>query len=116
MNELSGMDEHRDELVARELFRMILDEVLDREVHHHRVRGQKGQFEDLDPGEPSGRISRQCPDDIDDAVVGLVDQRGGLTAKVHGGINVDLQSAAGIRFDLFHPRRQHHGVAGRHGR
>ena len=113
---MPGVNEDGDELVALELFRMIFDEVLYREIHYYRVRGQKGQFEDFDSGKPARCVPRQGPGDVHDTVVGLVDQRRRLTAQVHRGVDVDLQASAGIRFDLFHPGRQHHGVAGRHGR
>ena len=71
-------------------------------VDQRAARGGERQLEGLRGGEAARRVAGQRPDDVDDAVLGLVVELGRRAAELHGGKDVDLQST--LRVGLHLPR------------
>jgi hypothetical protein len=70
-------------------------------VHHER------KLERLDARETACRVAGEGPDDVDHAVLGLVIELHGRSAQLHGGVALELDAAARLLLDLFHPRLVH---------
>jgi hypothetical protein len=78
-----------------------------------RLRGRLGvvhhewQLEHFDAGEATRGVGGQRPDDVDDAVLGLVVQLHRRATELHRRIALELDAPAGLLLDLFHPRLVH---------
>ena len=89
-------------------------------VLEHVVHGEVGRLDVVDINarklkhlgarEKAGRVAIDRPDNIDNAVAGLLDQLRRATAERHGGVDLDLHPAAGIFLDLLRPGLQHLSV------
>jgi hypothetical protein len=80
------------------------------------ARRDKWQLEHFGRWETPRRRSRQRPDDVDDAVPGLIVQLRWRTPELHGWKDVDLDLSARVLLDHFRPWRQHLGVTVGHRR
>ena len=94
-----------EELDAGELVHRIgFDEFVERDGGRLALGDHEGQLEHFRFGEAAGRVAEHGPDQIDDAVLGLVVEVGRRAAELHGRIELELQPAArGVRHAL-HPR------------
>jgi hypothetical protein len=57
-------------------------------VHHER------QLKGFDARETSGRVAWHGPDDVDDTILGLVEELWRRATELHGGIAFELDAAA----------------------
>ena len=75
-------------------------------VHERLAVRHEGQFEGLADREAAGRVARQGPDEVDDAVAGLVEELRRRAAELHRRKDVDLDAAVRILAHLLRPGRQ----------
>ena len=79
--------------------------------HHER------QLKHFNAGETTCGVARQCPDDVDHTVAGLIVQLHRRTAQLHGRVSFKFDAATRVFFNLVHPCFVHvepHIGLGRH--
>jgi hypothetical protein len=118
MDQAVVMRPDRDRVhLAEFLARMSLVELLHRPgVGHALAGGHEGQLEGFRGREAAGARAGERPDDVGDAVAGLVVELGRRAAELHRREDVDLDATAGLGLDLLGPGREQLGVPVRHRR